>query len=376
MKRWRIPVLLLGLLVCLTLVPAQAAGPLSPDVKTDFTIHYQYETTNLGGATLYLYRVADRSDFSVFQPIAPFDSYLQAESRKDGAEVGVERLDLSTNTAWQGLANTLKGWVVSSSTEEKAEPIATLQTDADGNAAFPELTPGLYLVYADSLRSGRTTYTSEPTLIALPAMNYEENSWQTDVTCIPKTSKTVRNKPTGDKDPEPITKKVLKIWEDEGLEDQRPESVTVELLRDGEVYDTVELSVENNWRYSWDKLDADYEWMISEPQMENYIPLTDEEGITTTVTNYPTTDFEDEEPPLNEGPPPENPTETPPDVTIEIPEEPTPLNAAPGEEPPATTTNERLPQTGLLWWPVPVLVGAGIVCVLIGVVRRRGDDCA
>ena len=32
-----------------------------------------------------------------------------------------------------------------------------------------------------------------------------------------------------------------------------------------------------------------------------------------------------------------------------------------------------LPQTGQLWWPVPVLLGCGVVSLLIGATRRKGD---
>ena len=35
----------------------------------------------------------------------------------------------------------------------------------------------------------------------------------------------------------------------------------------------------------------------------------------------------------------------------------------------------KLPQTGQLWWPVPVLVCAGLACIAVGLIRRRrGQD--
>ena len=36
----------------------------------------------------------------------------------------------------------------------------------------------------------------------------------------------------------------------------------------------------------------------------------------------------------------------------------------------------KLPQTGQLWWPVPVLVCAGLGCIAVGLIRRReaGDE--
>ena len=35
------------------------------------------------------------------------------------------------------------------------------------------------------------------------------------------------------------------------------------------------------------------------------------------------------------------------------------------------STGSRLPQTGQLWWPVPVLIAAGLVLIVFGLIRRR-----
>lgn len=32
---------------------------------------------------------------------------------------------------------------------------------------------------------------------------------------------------------------------------------------------------------------------------------------------------------------------------------------------------DNLPQTGQLWWPVPVLLCAGLACIVVGLIRRR-----
>lgn len=40
--------------------------------------------------------------------------------------------------------------------------------------------------------------------------------------------------------------------------------------------------------------------------------------------------------------------------------------------PPPGPTPPPLPQTGQLWWPVPVLLGCGVISLLIGGIRRRG----
>ena len=69
---------------------------------------------------------------------------------------------------------------------------------------------------------------------------------------------------------------------------------------------------------------------------------------------------------------------------VDIPDEPTPLVDIPDEptpnspaNPPKTTTTTttpnkpKLPQTGALWWPVPVTGGSGALLMCAGLVGRR-----
>ena len=62
---------------------------------------------------------------------------------------------------------------------------------------------------------------------------------------------------------------VHKIWEDNGYP-ERPNSVTARLLRDGETYETVELSEDNQWTYTWDELDDRYNWSVEEDVPAGY----------------------------------------------------------------------------------------------------------
>ena len=43
---------------------------------------------------------------------------------------------------------------------------------------------------------------------------------------------------------------------------------------------------------------------------------------------------------------------------------------------PASSSGGKLPQTGQLWWPVPVLACGGLGCIVVGLFRRRraGDE--
>lgn len=59
------------------------------------------------------------------------------------------------------------------------------------------------------------------------------------------------------------------------------------------------------------------------------------------------------------------------DLEREVPTKPT----SPATPPPSSGGG-KLPQTGQLWWPVPVLTCGGLGCIVVGLLRRRraGDE--
>ena len=60
------------------------------------------------------------------------------------------------------------------------------------------------------------------------------------------------------------------------------------------------------------------------------------------------------------------------DLEREVPTKPT---TSPTTKP-AAASGGKLPQTGQLWWPVPVLACGGLGCIVVGLFRRRraGDE--
>lgn len=77
---------------------------------------------------------------------------------------------------------------------------------------------------------------------------------------------------------------VRKVWMDDGID--RPESVIVQLLRNGEVREEIELNQNNQWAYTWDRLDEDYTWSVREKNVPNgYEASYITEGNVTTITN-------------------------------------------------------------------------------------------
>ena len=60
------------------------------------------------------------------------------------------------------------------------------------------------------------------------------------------------------------------------------------------------------------------------------------------------------------------------DLEREVPTKPT----SPPTKPTPSSGGGKLPQTGQLWWPVPVLACGGLGCIVVGLFRRRraGDE--
>lgn len=175
--------------------------------------------------------------------------------------------------------------------------------------------------------------------------------------------------------------RVLKVWEDDNnAAGVRPDSVTVDLLSNGKVYDTVELSAGSNWRYTWTGLDETAQWQVVEREQTNYTVSVATNGVTQVITNTYSTNITDDEPPLVDLGDPDVPLDPGfPDTPV-YPGDPTvPTDPgipggtpAPGEDiPEEDVPLEMLPQTGLLWWPVPIMAVLGAALVLLGYARRR-----
>lgn len=307
-----------------------ASGPLMvprirTDAKTYMIVRYQFQGQAIPGANFKIWRVADVDDFCRFTAVNEFA----------GCEY-TENLNQNDQASWKAMAHNLKPWVI----KQGIAPYVTGQTDVvNGDIVFSEakgnmLKPGLYLLVGEPPATiGDYTYSSAPTMIYLPEINMDDNDWDYGSEAEP-----VIIKPKGERgdDPDVDTRlKVIKTWEEYGYTDKRPESITVELLKNGKIERRAELSEKNDWRYTFENLPV-YEdgklneWDLDEVYFDdNYRSEITREGITYIVKNI---------------------------YTGELPPgDPTPL----------------LPNTGLLWWPVPVLAGLGVLFIVLGAGKRR-----
>lgn len=306
--------LLLCVMVASVTIPAYAAGVIDPGKNVQLTITYEKSGTPISGAKFDIYKVAN------------VDAYAQMTltERFSGYPIAFDDLEQSD---WDVLATTLKGYVWSDSLIADASG----ETDASGNMQI-DLKPGLYLVIGYRRTIGETTYSATPFLVSLPGSNTEQNTWDYAVTANPKADG--EKNPSDDPNDKLISRKVLKIWDDANKKSSRPKEITVHLMCDGKVYDTVKLNTDNNWRYAWDNLERNHEWLVTEDAVSGYTQAITQEGITFTVKN-------------------------------------TVKSGTPSDPP--TPSDTSLPQTGLLWWPVYLLAAAGLLCIVIGLVRRKGS---
>ncbi len=372
--------------------------------KCSLTITAGDKLPSKGKLAVKLYKVADArvemgyvtySHTDLFDYDTDRTEYLSDKAAEDGEFYNkwVGNVDLSSayDSEWATRANTLAGYTVKEGFYDLAAGDGIGWSDeidlasADRMISFGGLTRGLYLVVPEKIYSGSTEYTCSPILICLPNKSTGQGAdvaWRPDEKIVLDKVKTYSDGGGGSDTKESVS--VVKKWEDEGQEADRPASVTVELLRDGKLYDTKKLSKENSWRYTWTGLARGNVWTVNEVTAESvsdkYTVTTDKNSAGNktdyVITNTHTTDIPEEEPPLAPGPGPEGGDSPGSDVPpTDIPDSDVPLNPAiPDTSAPSGDSASRLPQTGQLWWPVPILAVAGILTFSVGWARSRKEE--
>ena len=325
MTRRKRTLALLAAVLCLLTNVAQAAGSIDLTRKPTLTLTYRDGKTALSGAQFSIYRVADADETGELTVRSEFDEFdLDIRGKND--------------RRWREMAQTLESYVL----RRELTPADSGKTDKTGMLTFPTqgktLAAGLYLVIGERHTQGGNDYDAEPFFVLLPTQDLENNEWVYDVSANVKFGKT----PVPD-DGDTVTRKVLKVWDDDGAEDSRPQEITVELLRNGKVYDTVKLSEKNNWRYTWLDLDADARWSVTEKTVSGYTVSITREGITFVVTNTKKPDRTDT-----------------PDTPVK------PSN-------PSSPAKPTLPQTGAVWWHVEALALSGLVFLILGALDRKTE---
>ena len=329
---------LLLVLALVFLVPFTASADNGADKKGTLSVVFFHENDPIDGATFNVYKVAELQDTD-YVLVGDFANYHVALA------------DISNVDTFSALTTTLATYIA----RDSIAPYAKGETNEIGTLRIEELEDGLYIGIGENITIGDTTYMPLPFMFAIPGVNADGEPIY-DVIVEPKYDLYKENV-----SPETVDRRVLKIWDDEDNKSgKRAHEITVQLLRDGKIYEEVVLNEENGWRYSWDKLPANHQWLAMEKDVpDDYVLSVTQQGITFTLTN--TYDGEDPEEPTN----PEDPTN---------PTDPSNPNDPSNPSTPDTPSDPTLPTTGQLWWPVPVLLLAGIIICFMGFYLKKRSE--
>lgn len=302
-------------LICALLLPLSVQASSGTEEKGSLSLYYEQ-----GAATFSIYRVADFSETGKFKITDSFKKYP------------VKFDDLDTD-GWKKLADTLSGYV----SRDKISYVRRVKTDTSGKYEWKEIPKGLYLVIGEMTKDEKYTYTPMPFLITVPGRDVT-GKWDLSMEAAVKYEREERLE---------ATKRVVKTWKGDANKNVRPSEITVQLLKDDKVFDTVKLNQKNNWRYTWEKLPLGYTWKVVEKDVPDEYTVTSTQSsdrfvLTNTYKEKPKDNEKDKD----------NKKETKTEKK----------------------EKEKLPQAGQIWWPVPILVTCGIAAFGIGWLKRKKWD--
>ncbi len=291
------------------------------------TLICRSEETTLVGMEWNLYQVGERNTNA--------DGFTLTG---DFADYPVQ-LDDITEENYEILGKTLESYAVA----DAIAPLAAGKTDENGELQFSQLEPGLYLAAGKVLQVGYYFYVPMALLLEV-----SDEGTVFDYDAYPKYWYALCSN-------EILRYTVQKVWVDyDDAAVARPVDVTVDLFRNGELYDTVTLNEENAWEYRWEDLQdgcvwhvverniaVDYAVSIDFNQTQYLIKNTYVDPAVTTTTSITTTQT----------------TST------------TLMTTA--------TDDSNLPQTGQLWWPLIPLIAGGVILEIVGLkLKARGKSDA
>ena len=232
------------------------------------TVSYCYGQTTFPGVQVKLYKVAEFIAGFRYVLTPPFiTSGLSLDGIESTAEWNVVRTTLEAHILAYGIA-----------------PDTVSATNQDGQVHFDTLGMGMYLAIVDQVAQDDLYYHFDSALVSVPGLGPNGRQYAVSVNAKGEVL------PPVNPDEETVFQ-VLKLWKgDEGRTD-RPKSVEVEIFRNGVLRETVVLSEENHWSYSWLAKDDGASWSVAERSVpQGYTVTVDvrEASFVLTNTRIPT----------------------------------------------------------------------------------------
>jgi len=254
MKKRILSCVCLALLALTFLRPlcAHAITPLDPAADASLTLYYQKDGKAFADLQVAIFRVAQALPDGTFALVAPFDTYP------------VNIHDITLQAQWKHTATTLLSCMVA----DGVSPDRMERTDGEGKAYFDNLQTGLYLVHEQVTEDDTGTYIFDTFMVYVPTPQ-PDGSFSYHVQARPKcTEFTPKTQYT-----------VTKLWKNS---DKRPDSITVDIYKDGVLNQTQTLGTSNNWSYTWRVSASDTgKWTVLERDVPSgyRVTIQEHEGV-------------------------------------------------------------------------------------------------
>ena len=258
-----------------------------------------------GRNTFHFYKIAEYVGPNQYTVAERFQSYV-------GKVTGLDRIQDLDAEEMKMLSSTLRSITITNG----MEPDETLETDDTGKLVWNNTPKAMYLIVGDKTYDAEYIYTPMPVILSVP---YEitEGEWMDNVEVL-------HNKMEKKEREMAARISVTLVWRNKPSEEDVPEEVEVTLFENDIPYEEEELDEENNWSHTWEDLEPEEEWNVEEEELPDgftYSYVPDDDGIVI-INTYE----EEAEPELD----------------------------------------ETIPQTGQIWWPVPVLAVWGCSFYMMG----------
>lgn len=277
-------------------------------------------------------------------------------------------------------------------------PDRTVYADENGAVVFEGLAQGLYLLSGKRLERDTVTIVPAPILVEIVQDAYHNN-----LQIEPEPKMQSRSRSDGDS-----AHTVRKVWEeDDGYEPDRSAFITVNIYMDSVLYDTAVLNEENDWKMTWYG-EFDAEWRVEEVEVPEHYTVVYQSNETQFLIRNTFNPWYDSSSSNEEWRGQDDSEETTVTDSTETTAEHSGTTSASDDtrtttasDATGTTTSTtvkggggsssgggsasgggaggstvKLPQTGQLWWPIPILCLCGIAFITVGGELLRREEQA
>lgn len=268
-KRILSAVLAIFLLISVFSSSAMAITPIDTARPSSITLQYTHGGKYFAGLEIRTYRIAEVFADGTYALVGDFAGYP------------VKIYDVTSQSEWRKIASTLASYAEA----DGILPTCSAVTDERGIVSFTDILPGMYLTLSVTSTDGGCVTVFETFLTVVPHPS-DSGDHDYDVTAFPKCDSY-----TEETD---VEYKVIKLWSGDGSSQGRPDCVVVDILKDGVLHTTKELSSANDWTYSWIADNDGSVWSAVEREVpDGYTVTSVREGNTFIITNSYVVDIPD-----------------------------------------------------------------------------------